>query len=235
MVRFPKAGFGLQVVCLLAMAWAAVPGRAAQAGAYPETTRALQERYVDEVRAHRQYGAYARRAMQDGYPNIAHLFRALSMSEAVHARNFRALLQELGAETPSVIDGFTVGSTRENLKRATTVEAQEIDKEYPEILDRIRPEGHQRAIQSITWAWQAEQQHRELILKIRKAATYFFGMLVRRIEDKPTHYYVCQVCGSTLTEIPAHQCPICGSPVEDYLEIPGFKAPVSKTPSAPDK
>jgi len=235
MSRIPKLMLSLQVVCLLAMAGAAVPGWAAEAGAYPETTRALQERYVDEVRAHRQYGAYARRAIQDGYPNIAHLFRALSMSEAVHARNFRVLLRELGAKVPSATEGFTVGSTRENLKRATTVEAREIDKEYPAILERIRPEGHKRAIQSITWAWQAEQQHRELILKIRKAATYFFGMLVRRIEGKPSHYYVCQVCGSTLTEIPAHQCPICGSPVEDYLEVPGFKAPAPKKPGILDK
>lgn len=189
---------------------------------YPKTVHALQQRYLDEVVAHNKYGTYARVAAEDGYPNIAHLFRALAWSEAVHARNFKALLGELGGDIPPVPMDFQVVTTREHLKRATTVEADEIDHEYPAILSRIRSEHHEAAIESITWAWQAERQHRALIVKIRKAATYFFGLLVRRIEDERSSYAVCQICGSTLTAVPARTCPICGHPASHYKPVPGF-------------
>jgi rubrerythrin len=201
--------------------------------AYPRTIAALQERYADEIQAQQKYGAYAKHALQEGYPNIAHLFRALAASEAVHARNFALLLKELGA-TPQLPEiHFEVSSTRRHLKQTTDVEAAEIDTEYPAILERIRPEGHQGAIEKITWAWLAEKQHRELILDIRKAATIFFGLLVNRIEGEPSRYYVCQICGSTLTEPPPADCPICEHSAEHYLEVPGFPGPAPEEEESP--
>jgi rubrerythrin len=192
---------------------------------YPQTIEALQERYADEVRAHQEYGAYARHALQEGHPNIAHLFRTLATSEAVHARNFAELLKELGAtpQAPRVDPRIT--STRDHLQRATEVEADEIDTQYPTILEQVRPEGYEAAIEKITWAWEAEKQHRDLIIKIRDAASIFFGLLVNRIEGEPSHYHVCQVCGSTLDQPPAKGCPICGHPASEYREIPWVAAP----------
>ncbi len=233
MVRLPSISFLSRLVMLAVTLWAPLSTLAAADTAYPETVKALQERYVDEVHAHAYYSAYALRAVEDGYPHIAHLFRAISESEAVHARNFRKLLQGLGAQVPVVPNHIKIGTTRENLKRAATVEADEIDREYPAILERIRPEGYRRAIQTITWAWKAEQQHRALIVKIRKAATYFFGLLVHRMEGQESHYYVCQVCGSTLTEIPPDRCPICGSPVDSYKEVPPFPHAPDQKPGVP--
>jgi rubrerythrin len=194
----------------------------AASGDYPKTIAALQERYADEVIAHQQYGVYAKHALEEGYPHIAHLFRALAASEAVHARNFAKLLEELGVTPQQPVVDIKVSTTRRHLQQATDVEANEIDTEYPAILERIRPEGHQRAIESITWAWQAERQHRALIIKIRDAASIFFGLLVSRIEGEPSHYYVCQICGSTLTEPPTGQCPICGHDAAHYQEVPGY-------------
>jgi rubrerythrin len=196
---------------------------AADASPYPSTIAALQERYADEVTAHQTYGAYARQAVAEGYPSIAHLFKTLAASEAVHAENFARLLRELGQE-PAVPPPPKVeaGGTRAHLRHAATVEAAEIDQEYPAILARIEPEGHEQAIRFITYAWKAEQQHRELILKIKKGASWFFGMLVDKIEGNPTRYHVCQVCGSTVTELPDSQCPICGHASAEYREVPPF-------------
>jgi rubrerythrin len=190
---------------------------------FPKTTESLKQRYIDEVVAHQHYGAYAKKAEEEGYPNFAHLFRSLAASEAVHARNFKRLLTELGAEIPEPpVTGLQVAGTRDNIGRATTVETNEIDNEYPGILESIADENHQEAIENITYAWQAEKQHRELISKIHKAAKSWFSLLVERIEGKPSHYYVCQICGSTLTELPGNQCPICGHDVSNYQEVPGF-------------
>lgn len=192
--------------------------------AYPQTIKALQERYADEIIAHQKYGAYAEQALAEDYPAIAHLFRALAASEAIHARNFARLLRELGQTPRMPAVKFEISTTRKHLQQAATVEAQEIDTRYPGILEDIKTENHEQAIRYITYAWKAEKQHRDLILKIKKAASWFFGMLVSRIEGDPTPYYVCQVGGATATELPVGQCPICGHPASNYKEVPGFDA-----------
>lgn len=206
---------------LLSMAPSAVAA-ALDPASYPDTIAALQQRYADEVIAHQRYGAYARHAFDEGYPAIAHLFKTLAASEAVHAKNFSRLLHELGQQPVAPSVQVESGSTREHLREAATVEAQEIDQEYPAILERIEAEQHTEAIRFITYAWQAEQQHRELILKIKKGASWFFGMLVSRIEGSPTRYHVCRVCGSTVSELPSDQCPICSHLPEDYREVTAF-------------
>jgi rubrerythrin len=190
---------------------------------FPKTIEALQERYADEVIAHRKYNAYVERAEEEDYPNIAHLFRSLAASEAVHASNFKRLLNDLGteADTP-VMPEFEVLSTRDNIRDATAVEVEEIDREYPSIIKRIAPENYGEAMLFMTYAWEAEKLHRELILKIKKAAKRWFGFLVKRIEAKPARYYVCNVCGAAVTELPDEYCPICGRPISEYVEVPGF-------------
>lgn len=185
------------------------------------TIEALKERYQDEIIAHRSYTAYAKQACSEGYPNIAHLFKSLSASEGIHARNFSKLLTELQVDIKSINipEMQAIGSTRTNLKHASATERDEIDQEYPAILERIQGEANQKVITSITHAWKSEQQHRELIVKIYNAAKRWFGLLVGRIEGGESHYHICSVCGSTLTELPQHHCPICLEPVSNYREI----------------
>ena len=105
--------------------------------------------------------------------------------------------------------------------------AEEIDREYPANLGRIDSEQHKEAIRHISYAWNAEQQHRDLILKIKKAASWYFGMLASKIEGSPTRYYVCQICGSTVNELPGSQCPICDHPPDQYREVSEFRAEAS--------
>jgi len=215
------------LLCLIPV-WATAMAGSDQ---YPLTVAALHERYADEVTAHRKYGAFAGRAHEEGYPAIAHLFRALAASEAVHAANFGRLLRELGEVPATPVAEIEIKSTRENLQQAATVEAEEIDREYPAILGRIDSERHEEAIRFINYAWKAEQQHRDLILKIKKAASWYFGMLASKIEGSPTRYYVCQICGSTVNELPGSQCPICDHPPDQYREVPNFKSgPVESMP-----
>lgn len=211
-----------------------VPPGVAAAGdpsLYPNTISALQARYADEVIAHRKYGAYATHALDEGYPAIAHLFKTLAASEGVHARNFAELLRDLGQTPVRPSPQVELSETREHLRQAASVEAEEIDQEYPAILERIKGEQHEQAIRFITYAWRAEQQHRDLILKIRKGASWFFGTLVDRIEGNPSRYYVCQVCGSTVTELPTGQCPICDHPPQQYREVVPFAE--AGAPAAP--
>ena len=188
---------------------------------YAETIQALQERYLDEVEAHVSYTAFSDKALADGYPNSAYLFKSLAASEAIHARNFKRILESLGAEVPAeLLQPRAVESTRANIMHATGVEADEIDHRYPALLARIQPEHHQEAIDNLTWAWEAEKQHRELLGRMQDAAKNWFTFLIARIEGESVDYHVCQICGSTLVEHPAEYCPVCGHPASHYQKIP---------------
>jgi rubrerythrin len=79
--------------------------------------------------------------------------------------------------------------------------------------------NHVDAIQYITYAWESEKQHRELLKKIKSGTGIFFGFLTKRIEGNPYQYFVCHNCGSTLNEIPASACPICGGLPAKYKEV----------------
>jgi rubrerythrin len=187
---------------------------------YRETITVLQTLYQDEVQACNDYQAYAKKAASENYPNIARLFIAIAASESIHARNFKTLLSEIGV-TVEEISGLEpkVSSTRKNLKLATSVELEEIDKKYPQFIKQITSENHTEAIHYITYAWEAEKQHRELMQKIKSGTGIFFGLLSQKIEGSPSPYFVCQNCGSTLSKIPEETCPICGGPSAKYKEI----------------
>jgi rubrerythrin len=187
---------------------------------YPETISVLQTLYQDEVQAFNDYKAYAKKAASEKYPNIARLFITLATSESIHARNFKNVLSNIGVEAEEVPRFESkVSSTRKNLKLATAVELEEIDNKYPQFIKQVTPENHAEAIQYITYAWEAEKQPRALLKKIKSGTGIFFGLLTQKIEGSPSPYFVCQSCGSTLSEIPEATCPVCGGPSAKYKEI----------------
>jgi len=189
--------------------------------AYPNTVQALQERFHDEIEAHVSYAEFSKKALQEGYPNSAYLFKSLAASEAVHARNFRRILGELDSQVPSKKPPQReVGNTRSNIMNATGVEANEIDHKYPDLLEHIKAENHKTAINNLTWAWKSEEQHRKLLGRMQDAAKSWFGFLIAHIEGEVVDYHVCEICGSTLTEKPSEQCPICKHPASHYRKIP---------------
>jgi len=190
---------------------------------YPETIAVLQTAYQNEIQAHVSYLAYAQKALSEKYPNIAHLFLALASSESVHARNFSQCLSDLNVEVTEPKVEIKVSSTKENLRNATRMELQEIDKRYPQFIERITSEKHEVALRRLTYAWESEKQHRTLIEKIESGTGILFGLLASRIEGKPFRYFVCQTCGSTIRELPTEACPICGVPASQYKEIERIK------------
>lgn len=194
---------------------------AAESARYPETVAVLQMLHGSEVRAQTRYLIFADVALAEGHKPVAHMFRALADSESVHANNFKRILGTLGVSThPVDTTSIKAGSTKKNLRYATDVELAEIDKEYPRYLGRIKAEGHSEARQYITYAWEAERQHRELIQEIRSGTGIFFGLLLERFREGPEHYYVNQNCGATVHKRPDGPCPICQTPPETYKEIP---------------
>ena len=159
----------------------------------------LKAAFAGESQANRKYLAFAQKAEEEGFPQIAKLFRAAAAAETVHALNhFRAM------------DG--VKSVAENLQAAIAGENYEVVSMYPPMLAEAEAEGDKRAARSFRWALEVEKVHEAFY---RKAAE-FLG----KGKDAPaTEYYVCPVCGYTHEGRLNGKCPVCGTPAEKFEKV----------------
>ena len=188
---------------------------------YRETLAVMQMLYGIEVRAAHRFHIFSDRAIEEGHDNIAHLFKAISISENIHAAHFKELIENLGDQTATIdLSSIRAGTTDENLKYSATTELSEINSQYPRYIERISPEGHEKALEYIQYAWEAEKHHRRLIEEMRSGAARFFDRLLAPFGAGESHYYVNQNCGTTVTKLPKQECPVCRMPVETYIEVP---------------
>jgi rubrerythrin len=153
-----------------------------------KTEKNLQEAFAGESQANRKYLAFAKKAEQEGYKQVAKLFRAAAEAETVHAHNH---LRVLGG----------IKSTKENLETAISGESYEFQKMYPQMIEDAKGEDKKGALQSFNYANEVEKIHAELYKKALKNLG----------KNPEIDYYVCQVCGNTVEGEPPDKCPICGA------------------------
>ncbi len=210
----------LRVCVLFCALLAAFP--AAGEARYPDTVSVLQVVLQGELTARARYDAYARQARVEKYPRLGYFSQALGASESIHIRNFEDVLKSLGVTPDLTAPEVTVGNTQSNLKIACSAEMEEIDTRYPQYLKKITPEGFTQAITFLTYAWESEKAHRDLISKLIAGSGLLFGLLTKTFEDTPVDYYVCQNCGSIVAgvDLPRDTCPICTTPVSSYTKVP---------------
>lgn len=164
-----------------------------------KTEEHIHEAFGGESKANRRYTFYAAKAEEEGYPQVARLFRAVAEAETVHARN------HLNAAD-------AIGSTKDNLFAASLGEQEEYKKMYPAFIEKAKEERNDRAERTFIWANKVEEIHHG----------YFEEALVAVREGKKlaeATYYVCQVCGNTVTGEPPEKCPICGSSAKAFMKI----------------
>jgi len=187
---------------------------------YRETLAVMQMLYGIEVRAAHRFQLFADRASAEGYANIAHLFKAIAISEAIHADHFKELIETLGAKTATIdLSSIKAASTDENLNYASTTELAEISNQYPRYISRITPERHTQAIEYVQFAWHAEKHHRKLIEKVKSRTSRLFNKLLASFGANQSRYYVNRNCGTTVAELPESDCPVCHFPLDSYMEI----------------
>lgn len=190
---------------------------------YPETVSGLKMVFIKESRAQKSYMAFSEKAKAENYPNIARLFVAIATSESIHARNMKKILSDLGVEVkaPQIVE-TKVLDTKINLGTALGRELQDIDHIYPEILEKMKPEGNEAAIKALTYTWESEKQHRQIIQAIKSATEtdFLFSMVAGTMENTSSKSFICMICGSTVTELPKEICPICKNPASNYKEGP---------------
>ncbi len=225
MGAFLVGGWGIDRRAFLCKAGALLAGLTlwrsfAAAAEYGQTVAALGYAFQREMDAHRRYVDFAGAASQEGYKGIAYMFMAFATSEGVHARNFRGLVTALGGQANAAPTAIDRGTTKQNLIAAVDDEIDSIDDLYPRTLERITPEGNAEAMRLVKFAWESERQHRDLLQRIRRYSPMFFDQVARTVDEKTGLYFVCQTCGSTVSEIPSPKCPICASPPDRYRQVP---------------
>lgn len=161
-----------------------------------KTMKNLKDAFAGESQANRKYLAFAIKAEDEGYSQIAKLFRAAADAETVHAHNHLKAMKG-------------IGSTKDNLDKAINGETFEFQEMYPEMIKQAEEENENEARASFNYANKVEKIHAELYKK------YLDNM--EDLEDKAL--YVCQFCGNTIEGKPEAPCSICGRPVEIFEEI----------------
>jgi len=173
-----------------------------------QTLRNLQTAYRGERNAHNRYLAFAQKADEEGYREVAALFRAVARAEEVHELNHSAAIHGMGGTAASVIEFPVVKSTRENLLTASKGEDYEQETMYPAFIQQAEAEHNLNAAYTFDLARKAERQHSNLFANALTSLEN--GWEISRT------YYVCTVCGYTVEEPVTGQCISCASPREKY-------------------
>jgi len=186
---------------------------------YPNTISILKQAFNSEMIAHKHYVGYTERAIFEKYPNIAYMFKAFSFSEKIHADNYSRLLDKMGNKTIFAPFLIKVNDTKSNLSKAAQKELEKIKISYPRFLKKIETEQNDDAIKNLMYSWKSHRQHEIKIKKIHKYTSYFFGSVVKEIEGTPLDIHVCEICGSTIDEVPVLPCEICNKALSHYRKI----------------
>jgi len=163
-----------------------------------KTQRNLYEAFVGEAKAHRRLLAFARKAEEEGYPQVAKLFRAISAAEGVHADNHLRLLGEA-----------VVRDTQANLDFSFETEKTVNGVYYPQFIKEAEEEGNRAAARSFSQARDVEEVHAKLYEKA----------LRHLLRDADADYSVCRICGYVSDGVLPEVCPVCGAKKELFYRI----------------
>jgi rubrerythrin len=158
----------------------------------------LRDAFAGESQANRRYLAFAQKAEQEGFGNVARLFRTAAEAETIHA------LGHLRAMSG-------VGSTTDNLHAAIAGETYEFTEMYPPMLQQAIADDHP-AKRMFAYALKAEAVHAKLYQRALEAVEQG-----RDLAD--ANFYLCPVCGHIELGKPPDVCPICGTKKEKFVQV----------------
>lgn len=179
-----------------------------------KTIENLKAAFIGETTASAKYAEFAKKAKEEGYPQIALLFEAASKSESIHAGNHKAVLEKMTDSIPKVEIQLDVKTTAENLEAAIKGEGYEVDSMYPGFIKIAEEENVPDAKKSFTWALDTEKKHHAFYMAALDA------LKNKKLKDLPKEYFVCPKCGNTfnVAEPPAN-CDFCMTAKEKFISF----------------
>lgn len=158
-----------------------------------KSTEAMKKAYAGEAKAALRLKVYAEKADEEGYPQIAKLFRVIARSEEIHGARALKVLRE-------------IKSTEENLAASFEAEERVAEVSYGAFVKQAEAEGDRAAALHFAQSRDVEETHAKLY---KEAMSHI-------MEERETTYYVCLVCGYVADGLHPEICPVCGAKSDQF-------------------
>jgi rubrerythrin len=139
---------------------------------------------------------FADKAEEEGYPQLARLFRVIARSEEIHGARALKVLKE-------------IKSTEENLAESFQSEQNVAEVAYADFVKLAEAEGDRAAVIHFSQSRDVEETHAKLY---KEAMNHL-------MEERETEYYVCGICGYIADGILPETCPVCGANQEQFARF----------------
>jgi len=124
-----------------------------------KTAENLKHAFCGEAMANRRYLYFARRADEEGYPEIAALLRSIAEGETAHAFGHLDFIRQGGIEDPAT--NKPIRTLEEMLQSAIEGETYEWTQMYPGYAKVAREEGFDEIAEWFETLARAEKSHAE--------------------------------------------------------------------------
>lgn len=158
------------------------------------TKGVLAQAFAGEAKAAVRLEVFADKAREEGYPQMAKLFKVIAHSEKIHATRALRLLKE-------------IKGTEENLAASFESETKVAGVAYDGFLRVAEAEGNAAAALFFSQSRDVEDTH----VKLYKEA---MGHLMA---ERETGYFVCGVCGYVADQVCPAECPVCGATAAEFV------------------
>lgn len=167
-----------------------------------KTQANLLTAFAGESQARNKYTYFAGKAEQDGFKQIADIFRETAHNEQEHAEIWFKLLNG------------EIGDTASNLADAADGENYEWTNMYKTFAEEAREEGFEHIAFLFDSVAKIEKEHEERFRKLLDNVKN--GLVFSRDEEK---IWICTNCGNIVIgkEVP-NQCPVCKKP-KGYFKL----------------
>ncbi|MGQ9647973.1 MAG: rubrerythrin family protein, partial [Thermodesulfobacteriota bacterium] len=139
---------------------------------------------------------FAKKAEEEGLPQIAKLFRVIAFSEEIHGERALRMLRE-------------IKDTESNLKESFQSETRIAGVAYEKFIELAENIGDMAASTIFSNSRDVEEGHAKLY---KYAINHLIG-------ERETTYYVCQVCGYVSDGVWPDTCPVCSAPRDQFVEF----------------
>ena len=127
-----------------------------------KTERNLWNAIVSEALAHLKYSAYAHKALEEGYPEVAQIFQEVAGAENIHGMNHLRVSGD-------------IKSSMENLRTVVEGESKEIISTYPRMVKQALDDRRMDAAETFTLAMDRERHHLEVFTRALEELEFKLG------------------------------------------------------------
>lgn len=157
---------------------------------------AFHKMYEGEAKAMLRLHVFAKKAEEEGIPQIGRLFRVIALSEAIHGERALRMITE-------------IKDTDENLKACFQSETHVAEVAYDALIELAERIGDPAASLLFSQSRDVEEGHAKL----------YKNAINHVIADRETSYYVCTVCGYVSDGVCPATCPVCSAPEDRFVKF----------------